>query len=70
MSLTMPAKNSTSVVTISLLILVVGIIHFGVEIRILAKSRRYRDIFQQSVGLSFFNTVIDIYAIGSLLYLI
>jgi len=48
-------------VILSAAILIVGIIHLGVGIGIVAKYHQYDDTFQQQIGLSGYNIFIGIF---------
>jgi uncharacterized membrane protein len=48
-------------VILSAAILIVGIIHLGVGIGIVAKYHQYGDTFQQQIGLSGYNIFIGIF---------
>jgi len=60
----MAAPGRTSAIIVTSLIIVLGIIHLGVGIGIVAKYHQYDDVFRQPVGLSGFNIVIGVYAIA------
>lgn len=48
---------------ISAAILIMGIIHLGVGIGIVAKYKQFKDIFEQQVGLSGYNIFVAIFTI-------
>jgi len=45
-------------------LLIFGIIHFGVGVGIVAEYNKYHDVFVQQVGLSGFNIVVGIFGIA------
>jgi hypothetical protein len=45
-------------------VLIFGIIHFGVGVGIVAKYNKYHDVFVQQVGLSGYNIFLGIFAIA------
>ncbi|CAF0929263.1 unnamed protein product [Rotaria sordida] len=60
----MGKSRPTAAYIVTFLILIVGIIHLGVGIGIVAKYSRYHDIFRQSVGLAGYNIVIGFFSIA------
>jgi uncharacterized membrane protein len=60
----MAAPGRTSTLIVAALIIVVGIIHFGVGVGIVARYRKYSDVFRQTVGLSAFDIVVALYGIA------
>ena len=51
-------------IIVSALLIILGIIHFGVGVGIVARYRQYGNTFQQSVGLCGFNIVIGLFSIA------
>lgn len=51
-------------IILSVLILIVGIIHLGVGIGIVAKYKKYSDTFQQQVSLSGYNIFVGLSTIA------
>jgi hypothetical protein len=60
----MPEKNSTPAMILAALLIVVGIVHFGVGVGIVARYRQYGGIFRQSVGLCAFNIIISLFSVA------
>jgi threonine/homoserine/homoserine lactone efflux protein len=60
----MAGQGSTPAMIVSGLIIVFGIIHFGVGIGVVARYRQYQDVFRPSIGISAFDIIIGVYAIG------
>ncbi len=60
----MAYKGRIRGIIISSVILIVGIIHLGVGIGIVAKYRKFNDIFQQQVSLSGYNIFIGLCTIA------
>lgn len=52
-----------SAYVVIILILIFGIIHFGVGVGIVATYRLFQPVFMSSLGLAAFNIVIGIYAV-------
>jgi formate hydrogenlyase subunit 3/multisubunit Na+/H+ antiporter MnhD subunit len=59
----MGEQVKTPAIVIAALVLILGIIHLSVAAAFVSKYNRYKDVFQQPVGLSGFNIVIGIYGI-------
>jgi len=47
-------------IILSSVVMIVGIIHLGVGIGIVAKYRKFHNVFQQQIGLSGFNIFIGL----------
>ncbi len=47
-------------IILSAVVLIVGIIHLGVGIGIVARYNKFHDVFQQQIGLSGFNIFIGL----------
>ena len=60
----MAAPGTTPAIITCSLIIVFGIIHFGSGIGIVARYRKYQDIFRPSVGLGAFDIIVGLYAIA------
>ena len=60
----MAEKSPKPALIIAALLIVMGIIHFGVGVGIVARYRQYGNVFQQSVGLCAFNIVIGIFTVA------
>jgi hypothetical protein len=60
----MAFNENIRAIIISSVILIVGIIHLGVGIGIVAKYRKFNDIFQQQVSLSGYNIFIGLCTIA------
>jgi hypothetical protein len=60
----MPLSSRTIAIMISSAILIVGIIHLGVGIGLVAKYHGISDVFQQQLSLSGYNIFLGLCAIG------
>lgn len=58
-----PPGRTPALIAISLII-VFGVIHLGAGAGVIARYRRYQDLFRPSIGLSAYNIVIGIYAVA------
>lgn len=54
----MPFDRRVRAIIFSAVIIIIGIIHFGVGIGIVRRYHKYHEIFEQQVGLSGFNIFI------------
>lgn len=61
----MAEKGITPAKIIAAFIILMGLIHFGVGVGLVAKYRKYGDVFRQPVGLSAFIIIISILAIAT-----
>jgi hypothetical protein len=60
----MAASGTIPAMIVSGLIIAFGIIHFGAGIGIIARYRRFQDIFRPSIGIGAFDIIVGLYAIG------
>lgn len=60
----MAEKSPKPAIMIAAVLIVLGIVHFGVGVGIVARYRQYGNVFQQSVGLCAFNIVIGIFTVA------